>query len=53
MIMEKQLEDSSQKHTVELLDTNQAKNFVMEEDGILKFKGKICIPTNERGRQWY
>jgi len=32
---------------MELLRTEQAKDFVMGEDGILRFKGGICIPANE------
>jgi len=47
MIKEKQLEDPSLKRTVDLLGTNQAKDFVMEEDGILRFNGRICTPENE------
>jgi len=47
MVKEKKLEDSSQKNTMELLGTNQARNFVMGEDGILRFKGRTCIPANE------
>jgi len=47
MIKEKQLEDPSRKRIVVLLGTYQAKDFVMGEDGILRFKGKVCIPTNE------
>jgi len=35
MIKEKQLEDLSLKRTLELLGTNQAKDFVMGEDEIL------------------
>jgi len=47
MIKEKQLEDPSLKHTVDLLGTNQAKDFVMGKDVILRLNGRICIPTNE------
>ena len=47
MIKEKQLEDPSLKSIVELLGTNQAKDFVMGEDRILRFNGRICIPANE------
>jgi len=47
IIKEKQLEDPSLKRTVELLGTNQVKDFVMGEDEILRFNGRICIPENE------
>jgi len=42
MIKEKQLEDPSLKRTI-----YQAKDFVMREDEILRFKGRIFIPANE------
>jgi len=48
MIKEKQLEDPSVKHTVELLGTNQAKDFQMGEYEILIFNGEICITTKEK-----
>jgi len=47
MIKEKQLEDPSLKCSMDLLGIDQAKDFVMGEDEILRFKSRNCIPTNE------
>jgi len=47
MIKEKQLKDPTLKRTMDLLGTNQAKDFVMGEDEILRFNDRICIPANE------
>ena len=44
IIKEKQLEDPSLKRIVELLGTNQVKDFVMGEHEILRFNDRICIP---------
>jgi len=41
------LEDPSLKHTVELLGTNQVRDFALEVNGMLRFRGKLCVPTND------
>jgi len=35
------------KRIAELLGIYQAKDFVVGEDGMLRFNCRICIPTNE------
>jgi len=47
MVKENQLEDPSLKHIVELLGTNQTKDLMMVEDGIMRFNGRIFIHANE------
>ena len=47
IIKEKQLEDPNLKCNVDWLGIDQAKDFVMGEDEIVRFNNKICIPTNE------
>jgi len=34
------------QRTVELLGTEKAKNFLMGSDGVLRFRGRVCIPED-------
>jgi len=45
-VREKQLEDLKLKNILSLLDTNKAKDFSLEEDYILRFQKRICIPKD-------
>lgn len=37
------MEDVYLQHVVELLGTKKAKDFVLEVDGILHFRSRVCI----------
>lgn len=44
MVKDKQLLDPSLCKTIEMLETNKVMDFNMGDDGILKFKGRVCVP---------
>ncbi|BAT81957.1 hypothetical protein VIGAN_03188100, partial [Vigna angularis var. angularis] len=37
--------DQELQQKIRLLDTDQAKEFVLSKDGILRFKNRVCIPA--------
>jgi len=43
LIKERQLFDPKLRRTVELLGTEKAKDFEMGGDGVLRFRGRVCI----------
>ena len=46
LIKEKQPSDPKLQRTVELLGTEKAKDFLMGDDGVLRFRGRVCIPED-------
>jgi len=46
LIKERQLSDPKLQKTVELLGTEKAKDFVVGSDGVLRFRGRVCIPED-------
>jgi len=46
LIKERQLSDPKLQRTVELLGTEKAKDFVIGSDGVLRFRGRVCIPED-------
>jgi len=46
LIKERQLSDSKLHITLELLGTEKAKDFVIGSDGVLRFRGRVCIPKD-------
>jgi len=46
LIKERQLSDPKLQKIVELLGTEKAKDFVVGSDGVLRFRGRICIPED-------
>jgi len=46
LIKEKQPSDPKLQRTVELLGTEKAKDFLMGSDGVLRFRGRVCIPED-------
>ena len=46
LIKERQSLDPKLQRTVELLGTEKAKDFVIESDGVLRFRGRVCIPED-------
>jgi len=46
LIKERQLSDPKLQKTVELLGTEKAKDFVISGDGVLRFRGRVCIPED-------
>jgi len=46
-IKEKQLEDPNLRHTVDVLRSEKARDFELGGDGLLRFKGRLCIPADE------
>jgi len=46
-IKEKQLEDSNLRHIVDVLGSEKARDFEFGADGLLRFKGRLCIPADE------
>ena len=43
LIKERQLFDPKLQRTVELLGTEKAKDFMIRGDGVLRFRGRVCI----------
>jgi len=43
LIKERQLSDPKFQRTVEFLRTEKAKDFVVGSDGVLRFRGRVCI----------
>jgi len=46
LIKEKQPSDPKLQRTIELLVTEKAKDFLMGGDGVLRFRGRVCIPED-------
>ena len=46
MIKERQLSDPKLRRTVELLGTDKANDFALGSDGVLRFRGRVCIPED-------
>ena len=46
MIKERQAGDASLQRVKELLGSDQAKEFALGEDGVLRFKGRVCVPDD-------
>jgi len=46
LIKERQLSDPKLRRTVELLGTEKAKDFEIGSDGVLRFRGRVCIPED-------
>jgi len=46
LIKERELSDPKLQRTVELLGTEKAKDFVIGSDGVLRFRGRVCIPKD-------
>ena len=46
LIKERQLSDPKLQRTVELLGTKKAKDFMIGGDGVLRFRGRVCIPED-------
>ncbi|XP_020208256.1 uncharacterized protein LOC109793202 [Cajanus cajan] len=47
MVKQKQVQDVGLNKIRELLGSEKAKNFEQDMDGVLRYKGKICIPQVE------
>jgi len=47
LVKEKQLVDASLKGVRELLGLGEAKDFALGSDGVLRFKGRVCIPEDD------
>jgi len=45
-VKERQLLDASLKRVVEQLGSDEAKDFALGNDGILRFQGRVCIPDD-------
>ena len=43
LIEEKQVEDTSLQRVKELLGSDQAKEFALGSDGVLRFRGRVCV----------
>ena len=46
LIKERQLSDPKLWRTAELLGTEKTKDFEMGGDGVLRFRGRVCIPED-------
>jgi len=46
LIKERQLSDPKLRETAECLGTEKAKDFEMGGDGVLRFRGRVCIPED-------
>lgn len=46
IVKEKKLVDPNLRHTIELLATNHAKDFVIGVNGVLRFRDRVCFPTD-------
>jgi len=46
LIKERQSSDPKLRRTTELLGTDKAKDFEIGSDGVLRFRGKVCIPED-------
>jgi len=46
LIKDRQLSDPKLHKTVELLGTEKAKDFMIGGDGVLRFRGRVCIPKD-------
>jgi len=50
-IRERQLLDAGLKRVREQLGSEEAKDFALSDDGILRFRGKVCIPDDAEVKQ--
>ena len=50
LIKERQLSDPKLQKMVELFGTEKDKDLVMGGDGVLRFRGRICIPKDMKVR---
>jgi len=48
LIKERQLSDHKLQKTVELIDTEKAKDFIVRGDRVLRFRGRVCIPEDTK-----
>jgi len=46
LIKEKQAQDASLQRVKELLGSEQAKEFALGSDCVLRFRGRVCVPDN-------
>ena len=46
-IKEKQLGDSNLRHIMDVLGSKKTRDFELGADGLLRFKGRLCIPVDE------
>jgi len=46
LIKEKQAQDASLQRVKELLGSDQAKEFALGSDGVLRFRGRVCVPDD-------
>ena len=51
LIREKQARDVSLQKVKELLGSDQTKEFALGSDGVLRFKGKVCVPDDAELRR--
>ena len=45
-IRERQLLDASLNRVKEQLGSEETRDFALDNDGILRFKGRVCVPDN-------
>lgn len=43
MVEKRQSDGPSLRHTIRLIGTDQTSDFKFREDGVLKFKGRVCV----------
>ena len=51
LIKKKQAEDASLQKVKELLGSDQAKEFALGGDGVLRFRGRVCVPSDAEVRR--
>ena len=51
LIREKQARDVSLQKVKELLRSDQTKEFALGSDGVLRFKGRVCVPDDAKLRR--
>ena len=45
-VKERQLLDANLKRVVEQLESDEAKDFALRNDGVLRFQGRVCVPDD-------
>ena len=45
-MLQKQPSDPKLQRTIKSLGTEKAKDFLMGSDGVLRFRGRVCIPED-------
>ena len=51
LIKEKQAQDASLRRVKELLGSDQAKEFALGSDDVLRFRGRVCVPSDAEMRR--